>query len=96
MCVCVCVWPQDDLSKELSVLGLRLKKIEADGNCFFRALSDQLKVRDTCNRARAHLLLCAYLVHKHCTGWSLGHSVTSSRCALHLLTKTGSLHMQAP
>ncbi|KAF6262774.1 hypothetical protein COO60DRAFT_1699091 [Scenedesmus sp. NREL 46B-D3] len=29
--------------KELALLGLRVKQITADGNCFFRALSDQLE-----------------------------------------------------
>jgi hypothetical protein len=33
------------LDEELAVLGLRIKAINADGNCFFRALGDQLTVR---------------------------------------------------
>lgn len=35
----------DDLERELAPLGLRVKTIEADGNCFFRSVSDQLEVR---------------------------------------------------
>lgn len=34
-----------DLSAELACLGLRVKQITADGNCFFRSLGDQLEVR---------------------------------------------------
>ncbi|KXZ46175.1 hypothetical protein GPECTOR_46g244 [Gonium pectorale] len=33
----------DDLEAELASLGLRIKEIVGDGNCFFRALSDQLQ-----------------------------------------------------
>ncbi|KAL4438223.1 hypothetical protein ABPG77_010584 [Micractinium sp. CCAP 211/92] len=33
----------DDLERELAPLGLRVKTIEADGNCFFRSVSDQLE-----------------------------------------------------
>jgi len=36
---------RDPLDRELALLGLRVKSITADGNCFFRALSDQLQVR---------------------------------------------------
>ncbi|GLI63326.1 hypothetical protein VaNZ11_006243 [Volvox africanus] len=32
-----------DLGAELAALGLRIKEITGDGNCFFRALSDQLQ-----------------------------------------------------
>jgi hypothetical protein len=35
---------EDNLTLQLSALGLRVKKITADGNCFFRSLSDQLQV----------------------------------------------------
>ena len=35
----------DDLEQELAAVGLRVKDVSADGNCFFRALSDQLHVR---------------------------------------------------
>jgi OTU domain-containing protein 3 len=31
------------LDRQLALLGLRVKNITADGNCFFRALSDQLQ-----------------------------------------------------
>ncbi|WIA18597.1 hypothetical protein OEZ85_010037 [Tetradesmus obliquus] len=34
---------RDPLDRELALLGLRVKQITADGNCFFRALSDQLE-----------------------------------------------------
>ncbi|KAG2496057.1 hypothetical protein HYH03_005976 [Edaphochlamys debaryana] len=34
--------PGDDLASELAALGLRIKDITGDGNCFFRALGDQL------------------------------------------------------
>lgn len=37
----------DQLERELAALGLRVKKITADGNCFFRALGDQLKAGGT-------------------------------------------------
>ncbi|EFJ40092.1 hypothetical protein VOLCADRAFT_100184, partial [Volvox carteri f. nagariensis] len=33
----------DDLGTELAALGLRIKEITGDGNCFFRALGDQLQ-----------------------------------------------------
>ncbi|GLC46448.1 hypothetical protein PLESTF_000847500 [Pleodorina starrii] len=33
----------DDLGTELAALGLRIKDITGDGNCFFRALGDQLQ-----------------------------------------------------
>lgn len=32
----------DSLGGELAAQGLRVKGVSADGNCFFRALSDQL------------------------------------------------------
>lgn len=35
----------DGLEAELRPLGLRVKAIEADGNCFFRSVCDQLEVR---------------------------------------------------
>lgn len=35
---------RDPLDRQLALLGLRVKNITADGNCFFRALSDQLQV----------------------------------------------------
>jgi hypothetical protein len=38
-----CTWLSH--CRELALLGLRVKQITADGNCFFRALSDQLEVR---------------------------------------------------
>ncbi|KAL4448444.1 hypothetical protein ABPG75_005663 [Micractinium tetrahymenae] len=34
---------RDDLERELAPLGLRIKTIEADGNCFFRSVADQLE-----------------------------------------------------
>eukprot|EP00882_Tetradesmus_deserticola_P015984 GHRQ01017049.1.p1 GENE.GHRQ01017049.1~~GHRQ01017049.1.p1 ORF type:complete len:462 (+),score=221.66 GHRQ01017049.1:319-1704(+) len=34
---------REPLDRELALLGLRVKQITADGNCFFRALSDQLE-----------------------------------------------------
>eukprot|EP00775_Hariotina_reticulata_P002160 gene2160-2478_t len=34
---------RDPLDRELALIGLRVKNITADGNCFFRALSDQLQ-----------------------------------------------------
>ena len=36
---------EDELSAQLSALGLRVKKVAADGSCFFRAISDQLQAR---------------------------------------------------
>ncbi|PRW44889.1 OTU domain-containing 3 isoform X1 [Chlorella sorokiniana] len=33
----------DDLERELAAVGLRIKQIEADGNCFFRSVLDQLE-----------------------------------------------------
>jgi hypothetical protein len=36
------------LERQLSLLGLRVKSVTADGNCLFRALSDQLEVRLCC------------------------------------------------
>lgn len=33
----------DDLGRELAPLGLRVKLMEADGNCFFRSVCDQLE-----------------------------------------------------
>jgi hypothetical protein len=41
----------DDLAAELAALGLRIKSINADGNCFFRALGDQLEVSYVCSCA---------------------------------------------
>lgn len=35
---------RDPLDRQLALLGLRVKNITADGNCFFRSLSDQLQV----------------------------------------------------
>lgn len=32
----------DDLGSELAAFGLRIKTVEGDGNCFFRAVADQL------------------------------------------------------
>lgn len=32
------------LGQQLALLGLRLKRILGDGNCFFNSCSDQLKV----------------------------------------------------
>ena len=37
-------WAADDLERELAAVGLRIKTIEADGNCFFRSVLDQLEV----------------------------------------------------
>jgi hypothetical protein len=34
----------DELERELAPLGLRIKAIEADGNCFYRSVLDQLQV----------------------------------------------------
>jgi OTU domain-containing protein 3 len=34
----------DDLHIQLASLGLRIKSITGDGNCFFRALGDQIEV----------------------------------------------------
>ena len=38
------LWAEDDLEKELAAVGLRIKTMEADGNCFFRSVCDQLEV----------------------------------------------------
>ncbi|GAB4817133.1 hypothetical protein N2152v2_004179 [Parachlorella kessleri] len=35
-------YAMDDLEQDLAAVGLRVKNVSADGNCFFRALSDQL------------------------------------------------------
>eukprot|EP00878_Enallax_costatus_P036593 GHUV01041111.1.p1 GENE.GHUV01041111.1~~GHUV01041111.1.p1 ORF type:complete len:112 (+),score=18.47 GHUV01041111.1:181-516(+) len=35
---------RDPLDRKLALVGLRVKQITADGNCFFRALSDQLEI----------------------------------------------------
>jgi len=32
----------DDLGSDLAAFGLRVKAVEGDGNCFFRAVADQL------------------------------------------------------
>jgi hypothetical protein len=37
-------WAVDDLERELAAVGLRIKTIDADGNCFFRSVLDQLEV----------------------------------------------------
>lgn len=44
----------DDLERELAALGLRIKTIEADGNCFFRSVCDQLEVRLGCHARHMH------------------------------------------
>lgn len=36
----------DGAAGELAALGLRVKVVPSDGNCFFYALCDQLEVRD--------------------------------------------------
>ncbi|KAG2445061.1 hypothetical protein HYH02_008929 [Chlamydomonas schloesseri] len=46
-----------DLGTELAALGLRIKDITGDGNCFFRALGDQLKGEE-----KAHADLRARIV----------------------------------
>ena len=38
-------WKSDGLASELAKLGLRVKEVPSDGNCFFSALCDQLEVR---------------------------------------------------
>lgn len=34
----------DNLQEELAAVGLRVKDVTGDGNCFFRACSDQIEV----------------------------------------------------
>ena len=38
-------WRADGLVGELAALGLRVKEMPSDGNCFFFAICDQLEVR---------------------------------------------------
>jgi hypothetical protein len=38
-------WSNGALATELSSVGLRIVEVKPDGNCLFRALSDQLYVR---------------------------------------------------
>lgn len=35
---------EDNLQEELAAVGLRVKDVTGDGNCFFRACSDQIEV----------------------------------------------------
>ena len=39
------LWKGDGLAGELAALGLRVKEVASDGNCFFLAMADQLEVR---------------------------------------------------
>ena len=45
-------WAVDDLERELAAVGLRIKSIEPDGNCFFRAVLDQTEVGSQLPAAR--------------------------------------------
>ena len=38
------LWKGDGLAGELAALGLRVKEVASDGNCFFLAMADQLEV----------------------------------------------------
>ena len=38
-------WQRDGLEAELAALGLRIKEVASDGNCFFRSVADQLQAR---------------------------------------------------
>lgn len=38
------LWKDHALEDDLAAMGLRAKSMESDGNCFFRALGDQLYV----------------------------------------------------
>lgn len=40
---------EDNLQEELAAVGLRVKDVTGDGNCFFRACSDQLEVQHMCH-----------------------------------------------
>ncbi|KAK9830321.1 hypothetical protein WJX72_010989 [[Myrmecia] bisecta] len=49
---------QDELATELAASGLRVKPVAADGNCFFRAVADQLEGADG-----DHMALRGRVVH---------------------------------
>lgn len=45
-------YAEGDVETEIAALGLRIKTIAADGNCFYRAVLDQLQV-SSCRCAAA-------------------------------------------
>jgi OTU domain-containing protein 3 len=56
------------LERELAAVGLRVKKITADGNCFFRSVCDQMEVRSnactTWTTCQQHIRIHPAVAHK--------------------------------
>lgn len=85
-CCCCCC-------RELALLGLRVKQITADGNCFFRALSDQLEVGALLRGRRGHAQQqgSSRCMHPACTAagqLAAGQTVPSRATCLQWLPAT--------
>lgn len=48
----------DGVAGELAALGLRVKEVPSDGNCFFYALCDQLEVRNATGHGALVPVVC--------------------------------------
>lgn len=62
------LWNDNALEDDLEAMGLRTKSMESDGNCFFRALGDQLFVR-----FELDLIVSVWgskYVHAHSPSWT--------------------------
>ncbi len=54
----------DNLEAELALVGLRVKQITGDGNCFFRAISDQLEGKECLHGKLRQQVIRLFLIWK--------------------------------